>query len=264
MNGDGAIYTGTVRHRRFAPRTRAFAQPLYCLYLDVDAVERTVDRLRLLSRSRFAPLSFRRSDYLGPAELSIGRAVRRELASKTGREHEGRIYMLTQVRSFGHIENPVTFYYAFHATEPRVQHVIAEITNTPWRERHRYVLTADENLGDERTLRFRFDKAFHVSPFQPMDLAYDWRFTTPRDGLVVHMLSHRGGAPHFDATLTLERRPLCDEELARVLLRQPCMSARIAIRTYAEAARLYLRGHEFHAHPGERSPRGPCPAREVS
>jgi uncharacterized protein len=253
MTASGAIYSGSVRHRRLDGHPGSFTQPLYCLYLDVDAVDRTLDALRFVSHSRFAPLSFRRSDYIGPPEIPIGDAVRRELATKVDAKGVGEIFMLAQLRNFGHVENPVTIYYAFDASGARLAHVVAEITNTPWRERHRYVLTADENLGDERTLWFRFDKAFHVSPFQPMDLSYDWRFTTPRDGLVVHMVSRRDGEPHFDVTLTLRRRPLDDAQLARVFVAHPFMTARIAVRTYAEAARLWVRGARFHPHPAKRS-----------
>ena len=106
--------------------------------------------------------------------MSLDTAVRDRVAAETGSRPEGPIRMLTHLRYFGVGFNPVTFYYCFDAEDRRVEHIVAEITNTPWNERHAYVLP---DVGPSRVLRYRLGKEFHVSPFMPMDLAYDWRFT---------------------------------------------------------------------------------------
>ena len=75
--------------------------------------------------------------------------------------------------------------------------------------------------GDGASLRWTFDKSFHVSPFMPMDCRYDWRFNAPGDDLRVHMQVWRDGVRQFDATQSMQRRVLDGPGLARVLACYP-------------------------------------------
>ena len=81
----------------------------------------------------------------------------------------------------------------------------------------------------ERAWRFSFDKQFHVSPFMPMDMRYDWCFGAPGEGLHVHMENWRDGAtPCFDATLNLRReRHDRAASLARALIQFPLITAQV-------------------------------------
>ena len=150
--------------------------------------------------------------------------------------------------------NPVSFYYCDDA-EGNLDAIVAEIHNTPWGERHCYVLdvAAARGSGTGRAAwRFGFEKAFHVSPFQPMDQRYDWRFNEPGDRLLVHMCNHgsgEAGPPVFDATLVMRRRAISGPALARVLALHPCMTAGVIARIYWQALRLKLKGATFHPHP---------------
>jgi len=104
--------------------------------------------------------------------------------------------------------------------------------------------------GDGTHHRFRFRKAFHVSPFLDMDYDYDWRFTDPGDRLTVHMRNERDGKPDFDASLSLKRRPLDGPTMARALARHPFMTGKVVTAIYWQALRLWLRGTPFYPHPG--------------
>jgi hypothetical protein len=155
----------------------------------------------------------------------------------------GPVRLLTQLRTFGHSFNPVSFYFCFGADGERVEAVLAEVTNTPWHERHAYLLERGDATG--RVLRDRTDKVFHVSPFLPVDGAYDWRVTEPGDGLQMH-IEH---GSRFDATLSLERRELTPARLRRALARYPLMSLQVVARIYLNALRLKLKGAPHHPHP---------------
>ena len=221
------------------------------LYLDLAELPEALDGRWLWSARRPAVAWFRRADYLGDAEVPLERAVRDEAERLTGARPSGPIRMLTHLRYFGWVMNPVTFYYCFAPGGSHVETILAEITNTPWGERHTYALAREDDDGSAG--RRRFEKAFHVSPFMPMAQRYDWRFTAPTRSLVVHMESREGERKVFDATLSLRRAPLDGANLARSLARFPWMTARVTAGIYAQAARLWLKGTPYHPHPGRQA-----------
>jgi len=243
------LYLGNLRHRRFAPRAHEFSYPLFMVYLDLAELD-VVFRGRWLWSTTHPTLAWlRRKDYLGDPALPLDRAVRDAVSRATGSAPVGPIRMLTHLRYFGHCFNPVTFYYCYDAEGVAVHDVVAEITNTPWNERHTYVLRASPTPTPGRRLRFDLEKRFHVSPFMPMALTYDWRFSTPAQRLAVHMQSLREGRKIFDATLDLTRREIDGPSLARTLARQPAMTARVIAGIYWQALRLWMKRVPFHSHP---------------
>jgi uncharacterized protein len=233
------IYEGTIRHRRREP-SRSFEHRIALFYLDLDELPRLLGG-RLLTR-RPGALRFRRRDYLGDHAAPLDRAVRDAVEMRTGARPDGPIRVLTQVRSFGHCFNPVSFYYCFDGPgDP--QAVVAEVTNTPWGERHAYVLPGGGGEVD-------FDKELHVSPFMGMQQRYTARASTPGERLAIHIESQAGdGDRTFDATLTLRRRELTRRSAARLTARYPFANVRVLALIYAHALRLKLAGAPVYRHP---------------
>lgn len=248
---NSALYTGRLRHRRRAPVAHAFGYRLSLAWLDLAELDTAFKGRWFWSARRPALAWFRRADYLGDPQQPLDEAVRDLVQRETGTRPAGPVCMLAQLRSFGHCFNPVSFYYCYDATG-RIEAIVAEITNTPWNERHAYVLQAPRDAAAGTTMRFQLAKAFHVSPFMPMDIAYDWRFSTPGDRLLVHMENRRAGRKLFDATLVLRRREINGRNLAAALAGRPFASLIVLWRIYWQALRLWAKRVPFHAHPGTR------------
>jgi uncharacterized protein len=248
-----ALYIGQLRHRRFTPVPHAFSYAIYMAWLDLAELD-TVFRGRWFWSTRRRALAwFRRADYLGDATLSLDAAVRQRVAQSRGVRPTGPIRMLAQLRNYGHCFNPVVFYYCYDAADTRVETIVAEITNTPWRERHSYVLPVAIGSGPEAALQFDLDKHFHVSPFMPMEMDYRWRFTPPGARLAVHMENLRDNESVFDATLSLSRREISSGSLARVLLRFPLSTIRVLVAIHWQALCLWLKRVPVHTHPAARA-----------
>jgi hypothetical protein len=233
-----AIYTGSIRHRRFAGTSNEFEHGLALAYVDLDELPRLLGGR--LTAPRPGLVRFRRGDYLGDPTRPLADAVR----ERTGTS--GPVRLLTNLRSFGHCFNPVSFYYCFEPDGDTLGAVLAEVTNTPWGERHAYVL---HRSAQGSVVRGDSAKALHVSPFMGMDQRYAWSVATPGPTLSVHIETRERGEKAFDATLSLQRRELSSRSLAETTARYPLATLRVLALIYAHAARLKLRGFPVHPHP---------------
>lgn len=244
-----AIYRGRMRHRRHAPHPHTFGYPIAQLLIDLDEVDDLFTGRWLWSVGRRNLAEFRRSDYLGDPAQPLAEAVRARIAQALGHAPHGPIRLLTHLRYAGHVFNPVSFYYCYGADGQTLEAIVAEITNTPWKERHAYVLPVAQADAQGRALSWTFDKQFHVSPFMQMDCEYRWRFTAPGEDLHVHMQVWRQGERQFDADLILQRHRLDGRGLAGVLLRYPLMTFKVVAAIHWQALRLWLKRTPVHDHP---------------
>lgn len=266
---NSSVYIGEIRHRRFLPVKHELNYPIFMLYLDLDELTSLFETQIFFSLEKFNLASFNRTDYLNPSIPDLKKAVidkvYSELGIKPSDENEiKKVRMLTNVRYCGFSFNPVTFYYCYNNTDQLVA-IAAEITNTPWGERHTYALPIAkefylsqskikyEEKGKKKHV-FQFDKNFHVSPFNPMNMRYRWAFSQPQAELLVHMDnfmeegSSQAEGKHFDATLTLKRHEF-SQAMPRVLFKFPVISLKVVWGIYWNALKLWLKRSPFYDHP---------------
>lgn len=246
---NSCIYTGNLYHQRYLPRENRFLYTVFFMYLDLAELPHLFDGRWFWSIDRANIANFKRSDYLGPAHVPLDRAVRDRVVNVLGQRPSGPVRMLTHLRYFGHCFNPVSFYYCYDAGDSKVEFIVAEITNTPWRERHTYVLGEQQNEEEGGGKRYQFRKEFHVSPFMDLDFWYDWRFNEPGDSLFIHMINTKGQNKFFEARLSLERREMTGTTLSWVLFRFPAMTVKVLSMIYWQAFRLWLKKTPYYKHP---------------
>ena len=250
------IYEGAVRHRRLSPVDHSFQYPLFMMYLDLRELGEVFRRRWLWSTSRPNLAWFRRDDHLGDPNLPLDVAVRDLVSARTGRRPTGPIRLLTNLRYFGYVINPVSLYFYSDPADRHLDAIVAEVTNTPWGERHCYVLSESNSIrrAERGSYRFQHQKEFHVSPFMGMQMQYRWHITAPRERLVVHIGNHDGEKKLFDATMVLRRREINGRQLARILIRYPFMTAKVAASIYSQALKLWRKKVPFFPHPKQKRP----------
>jgi DUF1365 family protein len=170
----------------------------------------------------------------------------RDVLAAHGLPGADRIQLLAQPRVLGHVFNPVSFWLC-HDGAGALRVVIAEVSNT-YGDRHSYLCHRPDlaPLGREDTVQAT--KIFHVSPFQPVEGGYAFRFDI-RDDRIGIWIDYTAGQGGLIATLTGRRVPLTNSGILRACLRRPFGSRRVLALIYWQAAKLYWKGASFRHRP---------------
>lgn len=253
--GPAAVCAGRVFHRRHRPAVHQFVSRVHYVWLDPDHPEELCRPHPLWSERRMAVARFRSADYGDGSGLTLSQQVRAALTPVLSERPTGPIRMLTQIRRWGWLFNPITTYVVWNHQDPVA--AVLEVTNTPWNERTVYpiALTAD---GDRGACRFvgSARKTMHVSPFldEDYDYAISLAFPTPgRVELSIDALPTGAGPgqPIVSTHLAVRRQPVTRRVLTRALL-SPAPTHRVSFGIHWHALRLALKRVPFVPHPKRR------------
>lgn len=244
----GSLFVGDVRHRRFSPVEHQLSYPIFMPCIDLDKILAVEKSVWGFGRKWWHWARFKRSDYLGEGDLK--HAVFDKVKELTGETVEGSVKAVIHLRYLGIYFSPVNFYYVYNK-EGEWRYLLAEVSNTPWNQRHYYAIPAfDQTL-------WRHGKAFHVSPFNPIDQDYVWRLKPLGRKLSIHLECHRD-QKEFDATLSMGKQALTSRVLLKHLIKTPLMAVKMLIGIYWQAFKLWCKGAPFYSHPNnEKQPEIP-------
>lgn len=231
-----AMYVGQIAHERHIPKKHRFKYPLFMWFLHLDCLDELPELGPWFATRGMAFSRLCRSDYLGDSRVPLADAVRVRMREITGEAVSGEVYGLMHMRTMGLYFSPVNFYYGYGA-DGQFTHFLAEVSNTPWNERHQYAYHVADGRYD-----LVQSKAFQVSPFNPLRQQYRWLIEPPGAtvGVAIKVNDSRGEI--FEARLKLERQPLNLPVVRRLLMKRPVMTAFIVAGIYYQALKIYLKG----------------------
>ena len=237
------LVAGHTFHGRKGAVENDFRYSIDYVLLDAEAEVATPT---LFARNQAGLTSLQDRDHGGAPGRGRGAPWAREVLAAHGVDGVSRIELLAQPRVLGHVFNPVSFWLCRDAQGALIA-VISEVSNT-FGDRHCYLchhadlrpITAQDHL--------QATKIFHVSPFQPVEGSYDFRFDIRPDrvGIWIDYTAGNGGVI---ATLTGRRLPLTNAGILRAMLRRPFGARRVLALIHWQALKLWWKGAQFRPRP---------------
>jgi uncharacterized protein len=253
MNDAAALYVGKVVHARLRPKPHRFTYRIFMTLIDLDRLDEATGLSRFFSVGPFNLLSFRESDHLPSSQAVAGLAERaRALFAQNHIDvSSSRILLLCLPRVMGYAFNPISVFYAVD-DYGQLRGLIYEVRNT-FGESHAYVVPA---AASTETFRHGQGKQFHVSPFLPMDLQYQFSVSTPAKNLFLRIVDFDSSGPLLRTGFSGKHSALSSLTSLKCFFGLPLMTLKVISGIYFEAVRLYFKGMRVYPHPGRgRKPR---------
>ena len=237
------VYVGELFHRRFTPKNHQFTYPLTMFWLDLqDSDFSSHKTVPLYARwVKFCP-----DDYLANESAPLSREQRQPLKQKVLAKMSelsdntlvGNVYFLGQVRNLGCYFSPINLFYLKQGE--RFTHVLTEVSNTPWNQRHYYLIHLDNQTNTP--------KAFHVSPFNHMDMDYKWHIPTPKLDLSFG-IDCIAETKIFSASMKLHKKALTLNNLKALKWRMLLATIVTVFGIYWQALKLFVKRVPFYGYP---------------
>ena len=242
-----ALYRGEVMHQRLRPKAHRFKYRVFWLLLDLSEIDGLGRRLRLFSRNRFNLLSFHEKDHSGDSRVSLRSYIDALLAQNGLPVRPARVLLVCYPRILGLVFNPLAVYYAYD-DGGALSAMVYEVRNT-FGERHTYVCPIGPDDVSDAGVRQQCDKLFHVSPFIPMAMRYQFRMLPPGEEIRWRILETDTEGPLLAATFSGVQVPFQTGKILRLVARIPHLTLKIVAGIHWEALKLWIKGVRYIPRP---------------
>ena len=235
-----ALFVGEVGHQRLSPKKHQLNYPIQYFWLELTDPDSIPEPL---CRGNFGAFRFRRYDYLQNrpdlAAMDLAAACH-QCATELGATLLGneQVFLLSPLANWGRYFSPLTQYYFYRDGQP--VYLLAEVSNTPWNERHHYLVPLQDGAST-----YWQAKDFHVSPFNQLDMQYRWQVRNQPAQLQLVIENYQHDEKIFSAWYRLSRQPLTRRSLRQALIRHPWQNVQVIMRIYWHALLLLLKGVPF-------------------
>lgn len=217
-------------------------------YVNLKEINNILPNSFLWGINKKALISFNRRDYLERPEKKLIDAAKNLVFERIGKKIKGPIYLLAHLRTYGHCFNPVSFYYCYDKSEKNIDAIIAEVTNTPWKQRYCYVLDC-QNSEKKNSFKNIKDKKLHVSPFFPMDHEYHFSISKPEKTITIKIDNLNQGVKVHEALLSLNKEDFSKKSLIKALINFPFMTVKVVTAIHWQAIKLWFKGAKLYNNP---------------
>ncbi|NCT54714.1 DUF1365 domain-containing protein [Candidatus Falkowbacteria bacterium] len=261
---NSCIYISQLSHQRLEPKKNSFKYSIYMMYLDLDELPDLANNFSIFGYNRKNVLSFYDKDHFKFLKATSGdyKIIAQEhvsfeaskyinkntkeriqiLVQELGFDFEiEKVFILTNLRNFGYVFNPVSFYYCYDKNGVfRV--LFSEVNNTFLDQKMYYTLIDDEN---KEMFSSRQRKNYYISPFISHNNDLEWNFNIPKESFKMYINSLREGVATLKTCLDGERVEISNRRLFWIQLRYPLMTLRIIVLIHYQALKLFLKKIQY-------------------
>jgi uncharacterized protein len=257
---NSCIYNCKLWHERLKPKRNAFNYSIYLWYIDLDEINK-LSELKLFSyngnnifslfdKDHFKfidqkkqiiskeKISYEPSKYKGKDLKNKIKVMVEEL--NLGFEPE-KVFLLTNLRQFGYVFNPVSFYFCFDE-KGACRAIFSEVNNT-FHDQKMY-FTNIKN-PDSKIYKDEQRKNYYISPFIEYDSDLHWEFTIPQDDFLIKINSVKGDAI-LKTALRGKRRELTNSALIYLIFGYPLKNLMIIFLIHYQALKLWIKKVPFY------------------
>lgn len=241
-----SLAIGKVWHKRYTPKIHEFSYDLNCWLIDIDSYEQLDSISTLVSIDSLNLYTFDERKYIRDSSGKLPQKARQKFG-ELGAHLDGseKIFLLGQLSNLGLYFSPLNLYLCYYNAQCR--YILAEVSNTPWNERHYYLIDMDNQ-------QYVVAKNFHVSPFWDINHNYHWQFDITPDKMYFQIDNYRDEQKVFSAGYKLEFKHFATHKsISKYLVKQPVSGWKIVSAIYYEALKIFLKKIPFVPYQKSRS-----------
>jgi DUF1365 family protein len=240
---ESGLYQGSISHKRFTPKVHEFSYNISMMGLVLDELNQITQKSKLLGTKWYNPVRFVEKDYIKSEPGELKQRISSKVQRLGGDWDGSKVLMLVQCRCLGLYFSPINLYYCFNK-DNECNLMLAEVSNTPWNEKHYYLVDITPKSGGDKNIT---EKKFHVSPFMEMNMNYHWNATVPNKKAFVNIQNFdlSNTTKVFEANMKLEKKSINSMTLLASWLSLPFTAIKIVSLIYWQAAKLFIKRIPF-------------------